>query len=397
MALVEEVVMVPIGSVRAAKRNPRRGDVVVIKESLAANGQYRPLVVNRPTMEVLAGNHTLVAARELGWETILVGFVDVSEGHATRIKLVDNRSSDLACWDDAELAELLGEVEDLTGTGFSRADLDALLDLVSADVPVAEDEVPALPEQPVTQPGDVLVLGRHRLACGDARDEALIDQLMEDEPAACLLTDPPYGAQYAGKTKRRLRIRNDDRAGLGELVPAAFRVADAQLCAGAAVYVFHPTGAALGVFVEAFLGAGWQLRQSLVWVKDAMVLGHADYHYRHESILYGFTASPGSGRRGRGGDGWYGDNSQDSVIELPRPRAAREHPTMKPPELLARLLRNSTRRGDLVFDPFAGSGSTLVACEHLGRQARLVELDPAYCDVIAERYGRLIGQTSEAA
>jgi DNA modification methylase len=156
------------------------------------------------------------------------------------------------------------------------------------------------------------------------------------------------------------------------------------------VYVFTPTGAALPVFVDAFLGVGWELRQSLVWVKDAMVLGHADYHYQHESILYGYKPFSGAGRLGRGGVGWYGDNRQVSVFEVPRPRSAREHPTMKPPELLARLVRNSTRRGDVVVDPFAGSGSTLVACERLGRRARLVELDPRYCDVIIARYQRLV-------
>jgi DNA modification methylase len=395
MALIQEVVAVPIESVRVAEQNPRRGDVAAIKESLVANDQYRALVVNRPTMEVLAGNHTLMAARELGWSEILVAFVAVSQEHATRIKLVDNRTSDLAGWDDAELAEMLREVEDLTGTGFSRGDLDALLELVSP-TPIEDDDMPALPEEPLTRLGDVIELGPHRLACGDARDEELIGRLMDGGSASCLLTDPPYGAAYAGKTPRRLTIRNDKRADLNALLPAAFTVVDSHLSAGGSIYVFHPTGAAMHVFVESFVGVGWQLRQSLVWVKDAMVLGHADYHYRHESILYGFKPLLGGGRRGRGGAGWYGDNCQDSVLEVPRPRAAKEHPTMKPPELLARLLRNSTRRGDVVLDPFAGSGSTLVSCERLGRQARLIELDPAYCDVIAERYRRLTSHVDEA-
>jgi DNA modification methylase len=156
--------------------------------------------------------------------------------------------------------------------------------------------------------------------------------------------------------------------------------------------MFHPTGSLLPVFVDAFVGAGWELRQTLVWAKDAMVLGHADYHHQHESIVYGYKPRSGAGRLGRGGHGWYGDSRQVSVFEVPRPRAAREHPTTKPPELLARMIRNSTRRRDLVVDPFAGSGSTLVACEHLGRRARLVELDPAYCDVIIARYERVTGR-----
>ena len=131
---------------------------------------------------------------------------------------------------------------------------------------------------------------------------------------------------------------------------------------------------------NAFLAQGWRLHQTLVWVKDALVLGHADYHYGHEPMLYGYK--PGDGRLGRGADGWYGDNRQTSVLEVPRPKASGEHPTMKPPALIEIALSNSSQRGDLVLDPFAGSGSTLIACERTGRSARLIELDPGYCDVI---------------
>jgi DNA modification methylase len=142
-------------------------------------------------------------------------------------------------------------------------------------------------------------------------------------------------------------------------------------------------------FGTCFIEQGWLLRQTLVWAKDQFVLGRSDYHYRHEPILYGYK--PGSGRLGRGGAGWHGDNRQDTLLEVARPRAAREHPTMKPPELIEIGLRNSSARGDVVLDPFAGSGSTLVACERAGRAARLIELDPRYCDVIVARFERLTG------
>ncbi len=141
------------------------------------------------------------------------------------------------------------------------------------------------------------------------------------------------------------------------------------------------------------MAQGWRLRQTLVWVKDAFVLGRSDWHYRHEPIYYGHK--PGAGRIGRGARGWFGDNAQDSVLEVPRPRASGEHPTMKPPELIERCLSNSTRRRDLVLDPFAGSGSTLVACERSGRAARLIELDPRFCDVIVGRWERLTGRRAE--
>ena len=138
---------------------------------------------------------------------------------------------------------------------------------------------------------------------------------------------------------------------------------------------------------------GWRLRQTLVWVKDCFVLGRSDYHYRHVPILYGHK--PGDGRIGRGASGWFGDNAQDSVLEVQRPRRSSEHPTMKPPELVKCCLRNSTRRGELVLDPFAGSGSTLVACERSGRRARLLELDPHFCDVVVPRWEGLTGQSAE--
>jgi DNA modification methylase len=243
----------------------------------------------------------------------------------------------------------------------------------------------------VCRPGEIIELEPHRLACGDARDSDLLERLMAEDSAACLVTDPPYGAAYEGKTRERLRIRNDDATAISELLPAAFAVVDSCVVPGGAVYVFSPSGSALGVFVEAFAGVGWELRQSLVWVKDQMVLGHADYHHQHELILYGYKPNSGTGRLGRGGAGWQGGNRAVSVFEVPRPRSSRVHPTMKPPELLAEFIRNSSTRGEVELDPFAGSGSTLVAGERLGRRACLVEVDPRYCDVIVRRYHQLTG------
>src|SRR4051794_29411140 len=308
-----EVEVVPIGSVWVSARNPRRGDLAVIKESLVANQQYQPVVVNRRTGEVLAGNHRVLAARELGWEEIAVCFVDVGEEQARRIMLADNRTSDVAGYDAEALIALLCEVgEDLVGTGYSRLDVDALLDSVSAEGPLEEDEIPPVPKAAVTRPGEVVELGEHRLACGDARDADLVARLMQADVADCVVTDPPYGVAYQGKTRRRLRLANDHADGLPALLGAAFGVADRWVASGAAVYVFHPTGGSLPVFVDAFVGVGWELRQSLVWAKDAMVLGHADYHFQHEGILYGYKPLGGGGRLGRGGLGWHGDNRQVS-------------------------------------------------------------------------------------
>jgi len=212
---------------------------------------------------------------------------------------------------------------------------------------------------------------------------------MGGQGADVLLTDPPYGVGYVGKTPERLRIQNDRRDGLQELLAEAFALADAALSPGARIYLFHPAGEQAAVFHAAFEGAGWRLHQTLVWVKDRMVLGRSDYHYRHEPIHFGYK--PGPGRWGRGGKGWYGGHDQDSVLEVARPAASRSHPTAKPVELLGRLLSNSSRPGQVVLDPFAGSGSTLIACQQLGRRARLIELDPAYAEVTITRWEAFTG------
>ena len=226
--------------------------------------------------------------------------------------------------------------------------------------------------------------------CGDSTDEADVNCLMNGEVAACMWTDPPYGVSYVGKTKDALTIENDGAAGLPDLLYAAFKNADQVLMGGAPFYIAHPPGAQQLVFLQTVVDVGWVIHEQLVWVKDSMVLGHSDYHYKHEPVLYGWT--PGEGRPGRGahdGTHWYGDNSQVSVFEIPRPKRSEEHPTMKPPELVEAMLKNSTRRADLVYEPFSGSGTTIVACERLGRRCRAIELDPAYVAVTLQRLAEM--------
>jgi len=250
------------------------------------------------------------------------------------------------------------------------------------------DDVPAPPPVPRTRPGDVWLLGEHRLVCGDATDRATLDRAMGGARADLVWTDPPYGVDYVGKTREALTISGDTSGGLQELLRASFAEIDRVCRDGAAIYVAH-AGQTAQVFLEAFADIGWRLRQTLVWVKDRPVLGHGDYHYQHEPILYGVIRP--RGRWGRGGEGWYGGNGESSVLEVPRPAASREHPTMKPVELVRRLIANSSREGDVVLDPFAGSGSTLVAAALSGRRCIAVELDPVYCDVIVARIERTTG------
>lgn len=429
----------PIEDLKPYYRNARRGSVETIVESLRSLGQYRPIVVNRGSetgrpWEVLAGNHTLRAAAELGWEQIDVHEVDVDEDTAAKIVLVDNRSNDVADYDREALLELLDDVPDLVATGYTAEDLDELRIQVDQERDPTEvgddaDDAPPAPEDPVTRPGDVWQLGQHRLVCGDSTEAGVLADLLDGEVAECIWTDPPYGVEYVGKTKEALRIQNDGAAGLEALLTDAFTRALTVTRPGSAVYVAHADTERM-TFEGTLRRTGYLVRQNLVWVKNTIVLGRSDYHYKHEPvlvaeawadestedpeepaeepaggeteaevrqhepILYGFT--PGAkGRLGRGGPRWYGDNAQATVFDVPKPPANRDHPTMKPVELITRMLDNSLRPGAIVLDMFGGSGSTLIAAELHGSRAYLSEIDPRYCDVIVRRWAKMTGGVPE--
>lgn len=372
--------------------NPRQGDISAIVDSLRARGQYRPIVVNRGThtgreMEVLAGNHTLAAARSIGWTHIDVGIVDVDDETAKGIVLADNRLADLGGYDEEALAALLSDLDDLTGTGYSEEDLNAIL--AAQEIPVENtdrDDAPALPAgDTISVPGDVYELGPHRVWCGDSTDAAgVAENLLHDGLADCVWTDPPYGVSYVGKTKDSLTIENDGAEGLAELLQGAMGTLVVSAVEGAPVYVAHADTERV-TFETAMRDAGMLVRQNLVWVKNTLVMGRSDYHYKHEPILYGFTPG-GTGRLGRGGPRWYGDNKQTTVLEYSKPSQNSDHPTMKPVDLVIAMLKNSCPPGGKVLDLFGGSGSTLIAAHHLGAKARLVELDPRYVDVICRRW-----------
>lgn len=368
-------------------RNPRRGNVAAIAESLRVNGQYRPVVINRGTVtgrprEVLAGNHTLLGVRRLGWPTIAAVWIDVDDEHAARIVAADNRTGDLGDYDDQLLLELLAELPDLDGTGYTPDDLDALERALAAEqLPGAgatdPDDVPDPPAEPVSAVGDVWELGPHRLVVGDSTDVGVWDALLDGGKADAMWTDPPYGVSYVGKTADAMTIENDGSEGLDQLLRGALGVALTQTRPGAAWYVAAPPGPLSLHFFQVLVDLG-VFRQQLIWVKDQFVMGHSDYHYRHEPVYYGW--SPGAAHHEPP------DRKQDTVHEVARPKRSEDHPTMKPVELIHRHLANSTDPLDTVVDPFGGSGSTLIACHQLNRTARLIELDPRYADVILRRY-----------
>jgi DNA modification methylase len=396
----------PLSSLTPDPRNARRHterNVDLITAALRDVGAARSIVVDE-TGTVLAGNATVEAAGIAGIDRVRIVEADGSELIAVRrsglspkqkrrLALLDNRTAELAEWDTAVLASL-AEDTDVSGLW----ETDELADLLaSTEAPASllgdPEEVPDLPAEPVTEPGDLWLLGKHRLLCGDATKQDDLDRLMAGKGAACLWTDPPYGVSYVGGTKDALTIANDDAAGLDGILGSSLGKVTGALVPGASFYLAHPAVPLSLVFLRVVTELGWKLRQTLVWVKDRLVLGHSDYHYLHEPILYGYL--PGDGRRGRGAAGWYGDAAQTSVFAIPRPSASPDHPTSKPVTLISTMLGNSTKRGDVVLDPFGGSGSTLIACEQIGRSARLLELDPRYCDVVVKRWEDLTGQIAD--
>jgi site-specific DNA-methyltransferase (adenine-specific) len=414
-----EHLRVPVSTLKHYARNPRRGDVAAIAESLEQHGQYRPLVVNRRTGEVLAGNHTLQAAVELGWDEVAATFVDVDDEQAARIVLVDNRLGDLAGYDDNELATLLRSLPDLDGTGWRPAELDRLLDEldVAGDAGRDTDPMPA-PAKPTAKPGDVWQLGDHRLVCGDSTQPGPVERVLAGDEVEMVWTDPPYGVHYVGKTADAMTFEND-RGGeaLYELLHGSLTLACQAAKKGGAIYVAHGDGANGTVCRRAVADSGWELHQTLIWVKNTFALSRHDYHWQHEAILYGWK--PGAAHRWQSSPtettviddetnvGKLGrrelvalirqlrNDRRTSIVREDKPHRNDLHPTMKPIGLVAHQVANSSRRGDIVYDPFGGSGSTLIACENLRRPARLVEIDPAYCDVIVDRWQRHTDQEAK--
>lgn len=436
MALITEEI--PVKELRLYHKNPRIGNVEAIASSLRVNGQYRAIVVNKGThtgraMEVLAGNHTLKAARDLGWETITAHVLDVDEDQATRIVLADNRTAELGDMDYDILLEVMATLDDLDGTGYTNEDMVSDLDGLDEPLLVGDDELPDEVEQR-SQEGDVWQLGDHIVVCGNSKKPEAYKALLGDDKADVVWTDPPYGVSYVGKTKDKLTIQNDGADQLEGLLTAAFPLVFNHCRPGAPIYVAHAEVERVA-FEEAFIAAGFDFRQVLIWVKNAIVMGRSDYHYQHEPVLYGFKPAPkGSGRLGRGGDNWHGDDSASTIIEAAedvtamwagegedrvllvdpirlqeaveqvwdgstviyedKPAASKEHPTMKPVGLVTQMLRNSATVGDIVLDVFGGSGTTLLAAEKMGLKARLIELDPRFVDVILGRWEEATGGTA---
>jgi DNA modification methylase len=369
--------------------------VAQLAASMVEFGFTNPILVDEAD-GILAGHGRLLAARQLGLKEVpVVRLEHLTQAQKRAYVIADNQLAATAGWDEALLAEELGwlrdERFDLDLLGFDATELERLLALDGTEVDTAEpeDEVPEPPREPVTRPGDLWLLGEHRLLCGDATVLADVERALGGAPADMAWTDPPYNVDYGDtvKDKRRgkdRRILNDD---LGDGFEAFLTAACANLVSvtEGAIYVAM-SSSELHTLQRAFAAARGRWSTFLIWAKHAFTLGRADYQRQYEPILYGWR---------EGSDHyWCGTRDQGDVWFFDKPVRNDLHPTMKPVALVECAIRNSSKSRDIVLDPFGGSGSTLIAAEKTGRQARLVEMDPGYVDVVVERWQRFTGRAA---
>ena len=388
-----KIEQVSVGSVVPYALNSRTHSdeqVSQIASSIKEFGFTNPVLIDSENV-IIAGHGRLLAARKIGIDEvpcIRLGYLTDTQRRAYII--ADNKLALNAGWDEealaAEIARLSEEDFDLDMLGFDSDEIEAFLSAEDGtDGLTDEDEVPEVPEQAVTVAGDIWTLGNHRLMCGDSTSPDDLKKLCAGELVDLWLTDPPYNVAYEGKTAEALTIKNDsmDDDSFRRFLVESYAAADSVMKEGASFYIWHADSEGYN-FRGAADDIGWKIRQCLVWVKQTLVMGRQDYHWKHEPCLYGWKE--GAGHL------WNTDRKQTTVLEFDRPSKNVEHPTMKPVDLFEYQMLNNTKSGGVVLDSFAGSGTTGIAAEKNGRVARLMELDPRYCDVIIHRWQEFSGK-----
>lgn len=380
----EDVQLVPIDLVLPWPGNPRRGDVEVLRSMYREFGQRRPILVQRSSNRIIGGNHWWRAMKAELAETILVMYVDVDDTTAKRLGTADNQAHERGGYDpidmDAWMRDLFENNAMDEALGFTRANLDSWRRKFAGHGADADpDAVPPTPVETWVLPGDLITLGDHRILCADSRDPSSWTRLMAGEQAALVWTDPPYGANYVGRPGRdnRKRIAGDTPEQFGGLQGAVMEQALANLTEGRAIYVHAHAGAQLAASLDVAVRGRWY-RQTIAWMKDTFVVGRADFHYQWEPIIYGWR--PGATHS------WFGDRKQSTVWPFDRPKNNDDHSTQKPVALVEHAYKLSSAEGELVVDPFAGSGTAIVAAERTGRTCYAIELDAANVQVAVERW-----------
>lgn len=367
--------------------SPEQIDQIVA--SIKEWGWTTPILVDEQG-GIIAGHGRTLAAQRLRMPQVPVMVAHGwSEAKKRAYVIADNRIALNAGWDNEMLAlefkDLMEQGFDVELTGFSQDEIDALMPEQLEEGLTDPDDAPEAPANPVTVQGDVWVMGNHRLLCGDSTSVDDLERLCAGQMVDMWLTDPPYNVAYEGGTKEKLTIKNDSMGDtqFREFLRDAYTAANAVMKAGAVFYIWHADSEGYN-FRGAAKDAGWTVRQCLIWKKSSLVLGRQDYQWQHEPCLYGWKE--GASHL------WASDRKQTTILEFDKPARNGEHPTMKPVALFEYQLLNNTKGGDIVLDSFGGSGTTLIAAEKNGRVARLMELDPKYCDVIVTRWQAFTGK-----
>ena len=382
----------PLDAVRPYANNPRQNDdaVEAVAESIRRFGFRQPIVVDADGV-IVAGHTRYRAAQRLGLATVPVHVAtDLTADEVRAYRLADNKTAELASWDTSmlsiELDALRGAGIDWTLLGFDEEELAKLLAPAGTEGLTDPDAVPEKPVDPVTKPGDLWLLGKHRLLCGDSTSAPDVARLLDGAVPTLMVTDPPYGVEYdpewrmdaglTGNTARMGKVMNDDRADWTEAW---------KLFPGDVAYVYH-AGVFASTVQQSLERAGFAIRAQIIWAKDRLALSRGDYHWQHEPCWYAVR----EGGKGHRTD----DRTQTTLWSIPaRDDAGHGHGTQKPVECMERPVRNHL--ADTVYEPFAGSGTTVIACERTGRACIAMELDPGYCDVIVRRWEEFTGKKAE--
>ena len=416
---------VPLDQVQKWPRNPKNHDLDTLEKSIIRFGFVQPVIVDGKSKKLVAGHgrlEALLRLKERGDEPperirvdeksgawmipVLSGVKFASEADAEAYLIADNRIVELGGWDFSMLTDMLKDmsVDDsmLEGVGFDLGMIEEMIETQRREAigDAFEDEGPGeLPAKPITKLGECWELGRHSLICGDCREEKICGRLFGERRWDLMITDPPYGVDYAGKNaylntiapgyRIQTDIINDKQAPetMFEFWKQSFGAVNKWNKSNSSYYITGPQGCDLRMLLllQAIRHSGLTLKHMLIWVKNNHVLGRSDYNYKHEPIMYGWVDT----------HNFYGPSNEVSTWEIPKPQISDLHPTMKPIELYARAMRNSSKTEDVVFDPFAGAGPVFIAAEQLERVALGIELEPAYCDVIVNRWEKLTGKKAK--
>lgn len=387
-----EIILKKVDEIKPYKNNAKlhpKEQIEQIKKSIKDFGNNDPIAIDENNI-IIEGHGRYIALKELGYKEVeCIVLNNLTEEQKNAYRLVHNKLTMNSDFDLQELENELNKIKDIDMAtfDFDMEDIQKQLSKIAdLDKEVKEDDFDVdeeLKNEVKTQLGDVYILGNHRLMCGDSTKKEDVDKLMNGQKADMVFTDPPYNVNYEGQDGMTIQNDNMSDENFKKFLDASFTNLYDHVKVGGSIYCCHADIEGLN-FRSAMKNAGFKIAECLIWVKNSLVLGRKDYHWRHEPILYGWKEGAAHY--------FVDDRTQDTVWEYDKPRSNDLHPTMKPVELVARAIKNSSRERERVLDLFGGSGSTLIACEQLNRQCYIMELDPKYCDVIVKRYETLTGK-----